>query len=89
MIIQIRILRKQGCYLDHVSTVVNQVTSPGKNVVLLQLLIHLFPFFSSQRNRKCFNYGGRGHSYKECASPCGRERGVNTEEAGEEEEGAS
>ena len=48
------------------SIVVNQVTSPWKSIVLLQLQTNFSPFFP-QRNKKRFNCEGRGHSYKECA----------------------
>ena len=68
MIIQIGIFRNRFIYLDLVSIVVSWVTSPYKGIVLSQISIYFF----SQRNKKCFNCGGRGHSYKECASPWGR-----------------
>ena len=64
-------------YLDLVSMVVNWVTSPCKNIVLLQLLINFFPFFSSQRNKECFNCGERRKKEKE----------EETEEAREKEKG--
>ena len=68
MIIQTGILDNRFINLDLVSIVVSWVTSPCKSIFLLQLLIKFFLLIFSQRNKKCFNCGERGHSYKECAS---------------------
>ena len=67
------------------SIAVNQVTSPGKSIVLLQLQTNFSPFFSSQRNKKCFNCEGRGHSYKEYAFLYGTHKKEEEEEEEKEE----
>ena len=75
--------------MDLVSIIVNQVTSPCKNIVSIQILINFFPLFSSQRNKKCLIVEGETTPTKSVPLPM-EEVEVEeeeTEEAREEEEG--
>ena len=62
------------------------MTSPGKNVVLLQLLIHFVPFFLLKEIETVSNMEGEATPTRSVPLPV-EEKEEETEEAREEEEG--